>query len=221
MSRGTLFQTTGNESARFVGEAASSPAGYGQPSEARRIIDAFGPSIGHALHPFAAVVLDATARIAPLRPNVTMVARSLRRSTRTLEREFAAHELPPPHRLVVLARWLEVAQSLNPVQARTRATARAFGFSSTQDFCRASWRETHMSARILRTNAGIHKLVREVLLTYGQRVDDDVGREMATFRRDLATARRLPHSHSDDMHRADACVSAATAGAVDLPGPPT
>src|ERR1041385_1609419 len=112
------------------------PATHDHPGLAvGRMIDAFGRSLGRPLHPFAAVVFDAAACLAPLRPNVTTVARSLNCSVRTLEREFVARELPPPLRLVVLARWLALAHRPMPLRPQTRTMAMECGFSSTQDFC--------------------------------------------------------------------------------------
>ena len=182
------------------------PAWQDHPqSPAPLMIEAFGRSLRRPLDALAAVVFDAAALAAPMRPNVTTVARSLNRSARTLEREFALRELPPPHRLVVLARWLALAHGTALVGGQTRTTARVFGFSSTQDFCRASWREIHMSVQELRTDIGFQRLIREVLTGYGKPMGLAFCREMATARRDLDTAGPSLLAHSASAHSADAC----------------
>jgi AraC-like DNA-binding protein len=219
-----------------VSKAAATPVvamGSARPSElvaaasrdhpgvgVRLVIDAFGRSFGRHLHPLAAVVCDAAARVAPLRPNVTTVARALSCSARTLEREFMARELPPPHRLVVLARWLAVAHGWLPFRAQTRMMAREFGFTSTQAFCRATWREIRMSSRELRTDAGVNRLVQEVLTAYGKPASLTY---VATWQRFDAnwllrsgrSVRTVPGAHS-----AAACESWPTADKAVTPSPP-
>ncbi len=132
------------------------------------IIASVQRELGHQLHPLADRVARDAESIAFERPNVDVVAARLGYSGRHLERRFLAAWLPPPHRLIVLTRWLVVARELAAApDTRSRDIATELRFSCTAALCKAARRETCFSVRELRTAGAADRLARDILTAYG------------------------------------------------------
>ncbi|HEY9226749.1 MAG TPA: helix-turn-helix domain-containing protein, partial [Gemmatimonadaceae bacterium] len=118
------------------------------------------------LHPLCRFVFAVALEQAFRRPNVTTVARILACSARQLERRFDSAGLPPPHRLITLARWIPIADALARRSPSTKALSFALGFSSTQAFCRAAHRELRMSVTDLRCSDGRALIIHDLMTAY-------------------------------------------------------
>jgi len=154
------------------------------------------------LHPVALHLFRAAIGVALRRPNVTTVAMVLGCSPRQLQRVFASACLPPPQRLVMLARWLVVASLMTKRPTPSRVIARALGFSSTQALCRAVRREIGISVQQLRDYNSRDRLAVELIEAYGAH-DQWSCRKMETVGRDLATAQGRWLSYARTAYRAD------------------
>lgn len=158
--------------------ADRSPSVSSLPDETRRRIE-------ELLHPLCLKVYALVTEQAFSRPNVETVARALSCSSRQLERRFVDEGLPPPHRLVVLARWIPVSRSLANKTAATRSVARALGFASTQAFCHAARRELRMSIGELRRFEAPFRIAHDLMTAYQVPLEC---RELATLCRKSDTA---------------------------------
>jgi len=146
-----------------------------------------GCNIKEWLHPLSGRVYDVAIERAFARPNVTSVARALSRSPRQLERLFEDAELPPPQRLVTLARWIPVAALLSTEGASTCEISRALRFASTQAFCRATHRELRMSVRELRDPNTTSRIARDLITAYQHPFGAPTRRKLATECRESTT----------------------------------
>jgi hypothetical protein len=117
------------------------------------------------LDPLAAAVFSQVLARARYRPNASTIGR-LFGSLRQLERDFVNASLPPPGRLVVLARWLPVGHVLATNRVATRALAGALSFSSTQALCRAAIREIRMSIPELRSDHAVDRIAHDLITAY-------------------------------------------------------
>lgn len=111
-------------------------------------------------------VVKRVLRTATQRPTVSQVTGS---STmrRALERDFAAAQLPPPHRLIVLTRWLPVACVLQLMVFPVSAVSDCLKFASVDGFYKAAKREIGMSVPELRSVTGTERVARELVAVYG------------------------------------------------------
>ena len=165
--------------------AARPPAHSPLPAETQRSIELL-------LHPLSLKVYTVVTASAFSRPNVDTVARALSWSSRQLERRFVDEGLPPPHRLVSLARWIPVSRALAEKGIAICALAHVLGFASTQAFCRAARRELRMSTRELRSVEAALRIAHDLITAYQAPQIGLTCRELATTCRNSDT--RLANS---------------------------
>jgi len=125
------------------------------------------------LDPLAWDIYRFTVANALARPNVAAVSRHFACSPRQLERRFEQRLLPPPQRLVVLARWLPVVEVLGSRSVPTRDIAGALAFTVTQRLYRAALRELRMPVPELRQQEAPAKIVGDLLTAYQRQIRDD------------------------------------------------
>lgn len=107
------------------------------------------------------------------RPNVSMVARWLGQSTRSLQRTFIAEQLPPPSGLIRLARWLAFARTADRIGASPRTLARLAGFTTVASLHKGAIRELGLHVRDLHMPDLLYDHLRDSLVrSYG------IGREL-------------------------------------------
>lgn len=136
------------------------------------------------LHSAAQPVAQVAILHAADRPNVSMVAHWLGRSTRTLERTFVDGQLPPPRGLIRLARWLVFARSTERIGASPPIEARLAGFATVASFYKGLVRELGLRASDLHGPTDLYAHLRNSLLaSYG------IGRELGPVRRVSGDAR--------------------------------
>lgn len=118
------------------------------------------------LDPICACIYQLALRHAYARPNVASVAGLLSCSPRHLERHFRCRNLPPPQRLIVLARWIPVSTALCSHRARPDQISSSLGFASSQAFYRSAVREVRMSVPELRQPEAVIRLAAEIVTAY-------------------------------------------------------
>lgn len=123
------------------------------------------------LHPLAAKALRMVCARAFARPNVDMLSRIMGCSRRELERRFRNAHLPPPHRLVVLGRWMVISWTALDCAIPPRLLAIGAGFPSTQSFCRAARREIGRGAPSLRQRETHDHIVHDILSAFAPSAD--------------------------------------------------
>jgi AraC-like DNA-binding protein len=142
------------------------------------------------LHPLCLRVYTVATERAFSRPNIALVARALSWSTRHLERRFVDEGLPPPHRLVTLARWIPVSRTLANKATATSSVARALGFTSTRAFCHAVRRELRMTIGEIRSFEAALRITHDLVTAYQVPVKSGERRKS-----DTACQRRLKTEH--------------------------
>jgi AraC-like DNA-binding protein len=121
-----------------------------------------------ALSPLAQPAAYTTIVHTADRPNVSMVARWLGISVRSLQRSFANERVPPPSVLIRLARWLVFARVAGGVRAPSRTLAHVAGFATVASFQKALVRELGFGVPEVRAGSGMYKQLRESLVkSYG------------------------------------------------------
>jgi AraC-like DNA-binding protein len=146
-----------------------------------------GCNIKEWLHPLSTHVYAVAIERALTRPNVATIARLMLLSTRHLERRFEEATLPAPQRLVILARWIPVADLLR-TDVATGEISRSLRFASTQAFCRAVHRELRMSIRELRDPDATSWIARDLVTAYQDPTRNEIRRKMATTCRESTTS---------------------------------
>ncbi|HEU4990429.1 MAG TPA: hypothetical protein VFT41_11640 [Gemmatimonadaceae bacterium] len=119
---------------------------------------------GPAARVSAYALLNAAAR-----PNVTAVGREYG-SRRALERAFRTASLPPPHRLVVLSRWLPVVEVAAAYAPPTGVLAQALGLSTGDVLYKAAIREIRISPREFRRMTNLVRLLADIITAYGSSI---------------------------------------------------
>jgi len=122
--------------------------------------------IERQLHPLSLGVYRVVIQHAKSRPNVSQTATMLGCSSRHLQRMFEAALLPPPQRLVTIARWIPIARQLASEIDAPRTLAAQLRFSSPQAFYRAARRELGFGISELREAGAAERLLRDVVTAY-------------------------------------------------------